>query len=265
LAFLSSRRAISQCVQAKGSHDARNKASKLDLAAKRAYIEDNITQSEVWMNNAMVQIIVLAAVAVFLIIKLRSVLGTREGFEKPPLPAQPNTVKPKFEVIDGGVDQDILDHAAEGSPTAHALSEIKSADRSFHVSDFLRGARGAYEMILMAYERGDISSVRSFLSDEVAESFQDAIDDRAAKGLVTKAEFVGIREIALADAEYDPITKTAEVTVRFVGELTAVTKDQTGKVVSGAPDEVKRQRDVWSFARDLSSSDPNWQLVATGD
>jgi predicted lipid-binding transport protein (Tim44 family) len=217
------------------------------------------------MNNAMVQIIVLAAVAVFLIIKLRSVLGTREGFEKPPLPAQPTGAKPKFEVIDGGVDQDILDHAAEGSPTAHALSEIKSADRSFQVGDFLRGARGAYEMILMAYERGDISSVRTFLSDDVAESFQEAIDSRTAQGFVTKAEFVGIREIALVDAEFDPITQTAEVTVRFVGELSAVTKDKSGAVISGSMDEVKRQRDVWSFARVLSSTDPNWQLVATGD
>jgi predicted lipid-binding transport protein (Tim44 family) len=217
------------------------------------------------MGNALVQIIVLAAVAVFLILKLRAVLGTREGFEKPPIPAQPMGAKPKFEVIDGGVDQDILDHAEEGSPTALAISEIKAVDRSFNVGEFLRGARGAYEMILLAYERGDISNVRAFLSDEVADSFQDAIDVRTAQGLTTKAEFAGLREIALTGAEYDPATKTAEVTVRFVGELTAVTKDSTGAIVSGAPDEVKRQRDVWSFARVLGSNDPNWQLVATGE
>lgn len=217
------------------------------------------------MGNALVQIIVLAAVAVFLIIKLRSVLGTREGFEKPPIPAQPVGARPKFEVIDGGVDQDILDHAPEGSPTALAISEIKSVDRTFNVGEFLRGARGAYEMILMAYERGDISNVRAFLSDDVASSFQEAIDDRNARGLTTKAEFAGLREIALTEAEYDPISKTAEVTVRFLGEITAVTKDSTGAVVSGSPDEVKRQRDVWSFARVLGSNDPNWQLVATGE
>jgi predicted lipid-binding transport protein (Tim44 family) len=217
------------------------------------------------MNDAMVQIIVLAAVAVFLILKLRSVLGTREGYEKPPIPASTGGPKPKFEVIEGGVDQDILDHAAEGSPTALALSEIKSADRDFNTGDFLRGARGAYEMILMAYERGDISTVRAFLSPEVADSFQDAIDQRHAQGLTTKAEFVGLREIALADAEYDPKTQIAEISVRFVGELTAVTKDSTGAVISGSADEVKRQRDVWSFARRLGSNDPNWQLVATSD
>lgn len=219
------------------------------------------------MGNSMLQIIVLAAVAVFLIIKLRSVLGTREGFEKPPLPMQPApTARPtKFEVIDGGPDQDIYDHAPEGSAAAKALSAIKAEERDFNVSEFLRGARAAYEMILMAFERGDISSVRAFLSDDVAASFQEAIDARKAQGLVTKAEFVGLREIALEDAEYDSTSKTAEVTVRFLGELTAVTKDASGTVISGSPDEVKRQRDVWSFARVLGSKDPNWQLVATSD
>ncbi len=221
------------------------------------------------MGNSMLQIIVLAAVAVFLIIKLRSVLGTREGYEKPPIPINtaPETSarKAKFDVIDGGVDQDILDHAPEGSPTALALSQIKSVERGFSTSEFLRGARGAYEMILMGFERGDVSNLRAFLSADVADSFQEAIDQRSAQGLVTKAEFVGLREIALQGAEYDPLTKTAELTVRFVGELTSVTKDKSGAVISGSPDEVKRQRDVWSFARVLGSCDPNWQLVATSD
>lgn len=217
------------------------------------------------MGNSMLQIIVLAAVALFLIVKLRSVLGTREGFEKPAIPAQPSAPKQKFQVIEGGLDQDILDHTPEGSPSFLALSQIKSAENGFSVSEFLRGARGAYEMILMAYERGDISAVRGFLSSEVAASFDQAIAARHAQGLQTKAEFVGLREIAFVDAEFDPATRAAEITVRFVGELTAVTKDKSGAVVTGSPDEVKRQRDVWSFARVLGSNDPNWQLVATSD
>jgi len=217
------------------------------------------------MGNSMLQIIVLAAVAVFLIVKLRSVLGTREGFEKPPVPEQPSAPRPKFEVIEGGVDQDILDHAAEGSPTALALSQIKSAERGFNVGEFLRGARGAYEMILMAYERGDISQVRGFLAADVAESFDAAIAARVAQGLKTEADFVGLREMALVEAQLDPVTREAEITVRFTGELTAVTKDASGAVVSGSATEVKRQRDVWSFARALGSKDPNWQLVATSD
>ncbi|MDZ7905451.1 MAG: Tim44/TimA family putative adaptor protein [Cypionkella sp.] len=217
------------------------------------------------MSNPMLQIIVLAAVAVFLIIKLKSVLGTREGFEKPPIPMQPSAPKQKFEVIDGGVDQDIFDHAPEGSATAMALSQIKAAERDFNVTQFLQGARGAYEMILMAYERGNISDVRAFLSPEVADSFDAAIAARTAQGLVTKAEFLGLRELSLVDAEFNATTREAEITVRFAGELTAVTKDSSGAVVSGSADEVKRQRDVWSFARVLGSKDPNWLLVATSD
>jgi predicted lipid-binding transport protein (Tim44 family) len=217
------------------------------------------------MNSSFLQILVLGVIAVFLILKLRSVLGTREGFEQPP--AVPNTPKQNrnFEVIEGGVDRDILDHTTEGSPTAIALSGIKSADKTFNTAEFLRGARSAYEMILMAFERGDITPVRAFLSAEVSEGFDEAILARGGAGNTVNASFVGLREIALVEAEYDTADRTAELTVRFLGELTSVTKNALGEVVSGSADTVKRQRDVWTFARTIGSADPNWQLVATGD
>ena len=214
------------------------------------------------MNSSVIQLIVLAAVAIFLIIKLRGVLGTREGFEKPAVTTPPD--RPKFEVIEGGQDRDILDNAAEGSATALALSAIKAAEPKFNTGEFLRGARGAYEMILMAYERGDLTSVRGFISDEVASAFETAIAARGT-GNTVQATFVGIRELALAEADYDKTSQEAELTVRFVGELTSVTKDASGQVVSGAADQIKRQRDVWTFARVLGSNNPNWLLVATGD
>jgi predicted lipid-binding transport protein (Tim44 family) len=216
------------------------------------------------MNSSLIQLIVLAAIAVFLIVKLRAVLGTREGFEKPSVPVTTPSERPKFEVIEGGQDRDILDNAAEGSPTALALSAIKSAEPKFNTGEFLRGARGAYEMILMAFERGDLTSVRGFISDEVAAAFDAAIAARGT-GHTVQANFSGIRELALAEAEYDKSTKEAELTVRFVGELTSVTKDASGNIVAGSADQVKRQRDVWTFARTLGSNNPNWLLVATGD
>lgn len=240
----------------------------LDLAHCNPYIGNETQTTNVkrakTMNSSLIQLIVLAAVAVFLIIKLRAVLGTREGFEKPPVPMATPTDRPKFEVIEGGPDRDILDNAAEGSPTALALSAIKTAEPKFNTGEFLRGARGAYEMILMAFERGDLTPVRGFISDEVAAAFEAAIDARGA-GHTVQANFVGIRELALAEAEFDKSSKDAELTVRFVGELTSVTKDATGQVVSGSADQVKRQRDVWTFARTLGSNNPNWLLVATGD
>lgn len=221
------------------------------------------------MSSSLIQLLVLAGIAVFLILKLRSVLGTREGFEKPPIPLDDvrPAAKPRrdFEVIEGGPDRDITDHVADGTDAAKALGSMKLAEPAFSVSEFLSGARGAYEMILMAYEKGEVDKVRSFLSPEVAATFDEAIRLREEQGLTVEATFVGLRELALHDATFDRNSREAEVSVRFVGELTSVVKDANGAVIEGSPNEIKRQRDVWTFARKMGSNDPNWQLAATGD
>ena len=221
------------------------------------------------MSSAVIQLLVLAGVALFLILRLRSVLGTREGFEKPTLPGEADVgprraARPEFEVIEGGPDHDITDHVAEGTAAAEALAKMKAAEPSFGVSEFLDGAKGAYEMILMAFERGDLRSVRAFLSDDVHEAFASVVDARADQGLTVEASFVGVREVTLTDAAFDEATRIGEVTVKFVGELTSVVRDAQGDVVEGSPTEIKRQRDVWTFAREMGADDPNWQLVATG-
>lgn len=219
------------------------------------------------MNSSLLQLLVLAGIAVFLILKLRSVLGTREGFEKPPLPAEQTSrhSNPKFEVIEGGPERDIIDHVTEGSDAARALAAMKKAEPGFSVSDFLSGARGAYEMILMAFERGDLDSIRPFLNDEVEASFAQAINAREREGLTVEANFIGLRELSIAEAEFDTVSSTAEITVRFTGELTTVVRNAAGEVVDGHPTSPKRQRDVWTFARRMGVQDPNWQLVATGE
>lgn len=219
------------------------------------------------MNGSLIQLLVLAGIAIFLILKLRSVLGTRDGFEKPPIPL--DEVRPRvrrdFEVIEGGPDRDITDHVAEGSDAAKALAEMKKAEPSFTVGPFLQGARGAYEMILMAFEKGELDRIRPFLSDDVEASFAEAIAAREAQGLTVEASFLGIKELVLHDATYAPETRFAEITVRFVGEQNYVVRNKAGEIVEGAPREVKKSRDIWTFARQMGSDDPNWQLVATGD
>ena len=219
------------------------------------------------MSSSLIQLLVLAGIAVFLILRLRSVLGTREGFEKPPVtgPKIRSARRPDFDVIEGGPDLDIIDHVEDGSTSAKALAAMKMAEPGFMVGSFLEGSRGAYEMILMAFESGDLSSVRNFLSDEIAETFQSVIDSREEQGLTVEANFIGVREIALKEATFDRDTGEGEVTVRFVGELTSVVKNAEGEVVEGNPNEIKRQRDVWTFARKMGANDPNWQLVATGE
>ena len=220
------------------------------------------------MSGAVIQLLVLAGVAIFLVIKLKSVLGSREGFEKPPLtdarrdaPVQ----RRGFEVIEGGPDRDITDHVAEGSEAARALAAMKLAEPSFSVSQFLQGARGAYEMILMAFEKGELDRIRPFLSDDVEASFAEAIAQRDRDGLTVEASFLGIKELALHDATFAPETRFGEIAVRFVADQTYVVRNKAGEVVEGSVREVKKTRDIWTFARQMGSDDPNWQLVATGD
>lgn len=219
------------------------------------------------MNGTLIQLLVLAGIAIFLILKLRSVLGTRDGFEKPPIPLEElrPRVRRDFEVIEGGPDRDITDHVPEGSDAARALAEMKVAEPSFAVTPFLDGARGAYEMILMAFERGDLPAIQDFLSDEVEGSFAEAIAAREKDGLTVEASFIGMKELALQEASFDQASGMAEIAVRFVGEQTYVVRNKAGEIVEGNPREVKRQRDIWTFARRMGSDDPNWQLVATGD
>ena len=219
------------------------------------------------MNSSLIQLLVLAGIAIFLVLKLRSVLGTRDGFEKPPLPSEDlrSRVKRDFEVIEGGPDRDITDHVADGSDAAKALAAMKTAEPGFSVNTFLQGARGAYEMILMSFERGELDAVRPFLDVEIEAAFTDAIDAREAEGLTVEATFVGLRELALHNATFNHTTKRAEISVRYVGELTSVIRNKAGEIVEGNPKEIKRQRDIWTYARVMGASDPNWQLVATGD
>jgi predicted lipid-binding transport protein (Tim44 family) len=222
---------------------------------------------EVQMNNSMIQLLVLAGIAIFLFLKLRSVLGTRDGFEKPPAPldAPSGRTRPSLEVVNGGPDPDIVDHVPEGSAAAKALGAMKSVEPGFSVNTFLQGARGAYEMILMAFDKGDLDKIRPFLSADIEHSFDEAIRAREAEGLTIESKFVGLRELVLHDATFDPVTKTAEIAVRYVGEVTSLVRNKAGEIVEGNATEVKKQRDVWTFSRRIGVDDPNWQLVATGD
>jgi predicted lipid-binding transport protein (Tim44 family) len=217
------------------------------------------------MNSSLLSLLVLAGIAIFLILRLRSVLGTRDGFEKPTVAktaSRPDRRR-DFEVIEGGPDRDITDHVEDGSDSAKALTAMKLVEPSFTLTEFLQGARGAYEMILMAFENGDVDELRPFLAEDVLETFETVIRQRQEQGLTIVASFIGVRELSVDSARFDRATGIGEVTVRFVGELTSVVKNAAGEIIEGDPNEIKRQRDVWTFARTMGANDPNWQLVAT--
>ena len=220
------------------------------------------------MSSAVIQLLVLAGVALFLVMRLKNVLGAREGFERPPSTTENAEEAPQarrdFEVIEGGVDHDIADHIEVSSNSGKALTAMKAVENSFLVNEFLNGARAAYEMILMAFEKGDVDTLKQFLSEDVYTSFTSVVETRESEGLSVEASFIGIRELKLVGARFDSASAEGEVTIKFVGELTSVVRDSAGEIVEGNPEEIKRQKDVWTFARKLGSADPNWRLVATG-
>ncbi len=220
------------------------------------------------MSSAVIQLLVLAAIALFLVLRLRNVLGTRDGFEptmdKKSPPAKNGKAR-DFEVIEGGLDPDITDHVAIDSSAGQAFAAMKAVEPEFSVSEFQNGARQAYEMILMAFEGDDLDTLAQFLSRDVFDSFAHVVDDRQSKGYRVDATFVGVSELKITDAMFDKANNEAEITMKFIGELTSSVKDQSGEIVEGDPNTIRSQKDVWTFGRIMGSDDPNWELVATSE
>jgi predicted lipid-binding transport protein (Tim44 family) len=224
------------------------------------------------MPTGVIELIILAGIAVFLLLRLRSVLGTKTGLEEQqapqrprpePVRAQPAPVSAPLE--DGVVDPDSATVAEGDEGVADALSAMRRAEPSFLPSEFLSGARQAFEMILMAYENGDLDTLKSFLAPDVFSGFSEAIAQRKAEGLTVEARFVGVREARVVAARYDPDSRDAEIAIRFTGELFSVARDSENRVVEGDPNTPRRETDVWTFGRRMGASDPNWTLIATGE
>jgi hypothetical protein len=217
------------------------------------------------MNSSLLSLLVLAGIAIFLILRLRSVLGTRDGFEKPrcgPCRSGPGPRR-DFEVIEGGPDDDITDHVENDSDAAKALAAMKMAEPGFNVREFLQGARGAYEMILMAFERAmstrcAISLRPMCLKPSRPSSISAPIRVCASRRSSSVSGSLRCRTRPSIAARTRP-----RVTVRFVGELTSVVRNSDDEIIEGDASEIKRQRDVWTFARTMGADNPNWLLVAT--
>jgi predicted lipid-binding transport protein (Tim44 family) len=223
--------------------------------------------------------LLLLAVAVAIFLRLRSVLGRRTGDEQPRLdryaprdaasPARDNNVipMPRAETIPSGGQppsrsvEDRLGTLPDDSRAVEPLREIAKADPSFDTGSFLKGATIAYEAIVTAYARGDRETLRNLLSREVLDSFSSVISERESRGETNELSFVGISSADLVDANF--ANRVAHVTVRFVSELVTAVRDKAGNVIEGDIKAVRRVTDVWTFARDVSSPNPNWQLVAT--
>jgi len=219
------------------------------------------------MSTQMIELLILFAIAAFVLFRLKSVIGTRTGFEAPPdYLSRDKATK----AADPNLDEDEAeDNAGLGRPIPDdakaALAAMREAEPDFSLGVFLEGARGAYEMILMAYEAGDRDTLRGLLEPDVFEAFDTVITERATAGLKVDSRFIGVRDLRLEHAAFNPTTSEGELRLRFVGELITAVHDSEGRVVEGDPNEVRRQTDVWTFSRRMGARDPNWLLSATGE
>jgi predicted lipid-binding transport protein (Tim44 family) len=218
-----------------------------------------------------IDIILIALVAIFLVLQLRRVLGRRHGEERQrpdPItradPAAKGDDKvvdlPRREQPDPALPRGV-DVVSKGGPAEAGLAQVKIADGSFDPRGFVSGARQAFEMIVSAYAQGDTKTLRPLLSDEVYERFASAIKQRQDNKETLETGLVGFEKSEIVAAEMRG--SEARVTVKFVTEQINVTRSADGLIVDGNPNEVTRVTDVWTFARDTKSANPNWLLVAT--
>lgn len=224
--------------------------------------------------------IIFLALAVFIFLRLRSVLGQRTGRERPPYDpyaardARPQgtdkvVALPNRKSSEGATrpteavepSERWKGVAEKGSAVATGLDAIVESDKTFDANHFIAGARAAYEMIVGAFAAGDRRALKNLLAREVYDGFDAAIRERESKGETVESRFVSLETAEIIGAEMRG--STAQVTVRFVSQLITATRDKSGNVVEGNPDKVTDVTDVWTFARDLTSRDPNWKLVAT--
>ncbi|MGN6357915.1 MAG: Tim44/TimA family putative adaptor protein [Novosphingobium sp.] len=221
-----------------------------------------------------VEIVILAMIAAFLGLRLYSVLGRRAEHEEEPIqgrfdaPAPGGPLQPAPRSIDRPADraqqQSRLQALPGVSPAVErGLREIAAADRRFDALAFLEGARGAYRMVLEAFWRGDKEELAQLCDRDVYEAFASAIDARLAAGETLENRLVRIDEAVLVNASY--AAPQARITVRFVADIAAVTRDAEGTVVAGSLNDAVEARDVWTFSRNVTSADPDWLLDETDE
>ena len=216
----------------------------------------------------MLQIFILAVVAIFLFWRLKAVLGSREGFEKTLRDLkETDTVISNPGVIDqqakDSQDDDIFDYVEENSKSAEVFKKMKEFDSDFSLNKFVSGAKMAYEIILMAFEKGDIEKLETLLEKKVLTSFKSVIEKRKKDGFMIDAKFIGMRDIRVINASFNQKTKVADVTLSFKSEITTIVKDIKGNIIEGHPDEIKKQKDTWVFSKNLSEKSPIWLLKST--
>ena len=222
----------------------------------------------------IVEIVILAMIAAFLGLRLYSVLGRRAEHEEEMLGRMPHTPEaqapaPRSQQADanGADDRQVpgLERALAGIPLGaqRAVREIASADRRFSPVGFIEGAKSAYAMILEAFWSGDRDTLNELCDDDVYASFIAALDAREAAGETVENRLIRIEEAEIVGADFN--APMARITVRFVADIAALTKDRDGNMIAGSLDDAIQSRDVWTFSRKVSAMRPDWLLDETDE
>jgi predicted lipid-binding transport protein (Tim44 family) len=211
-----------------------------------------------------IDLVLFGMIAAFLVLRLRSILGKRQGFERQTPPVQPNPVRPaagpiidvRAEPVQPAATQTVPEAA---SPTGQALAQMRALDRNFDTARFLAGADQAFRMIVAAFAAGDRVGLRALLSDETYKAFEQAISAREKAGETQVSQIKSMQQLSIDAAELKG--RVGAVTVRIVSDQISYTTDKDGRPVSGT-DAVTEITDLWTFERDLSQQDPTWRLVS---
>lgn len=215
----------------------------------------------------MIEIVILAMIAAFLGMRLYSVLGRRAEHEEEIIPSKrfdrPDEQSAPQALSQPNAESVQNERALAGFPPAieRGLREISAADRNFELLGFMEGAKGAYEVVLEAFWRGDKEELRELCDDDVYESFEAVIDERAEAGITMDNRLIRIEDTTIHSAQLDG--RTARIAVRFVSDIASVSRDKDGNVVAGSLDDAVESRDIWTFSRDVRSNDPQWLLDET--
>ncbi len=208
-----------------------------------------------------IDLVLFGMIAAFLLLRLRSILGRRDGFEPSAGPARPE-LRPAGPVIDAVAEAPAAARPLPdpASPLGQTLARMQRVDRNFDVAHFLSGAEAAFRLIVIEFAAGNRDALRPLLTPETFATFDSVIAAREAAGERQTCEIRAVTAAAIIDAG---LTGTvAEITVHFVSDQINQTLDRTGQHVAGA-DAVTEIRDDWSFSRDLSQPDPAWRLTHT--
>ena len=237
-----------------------------ESARKHAYVGHSKVERRVPAPGYV--IVILAMVAGFLALRLYSVLGKRTGHEQQPAPRTADE-RPKVTVLQPRAAGDVATDSvriADGliAPGAEAgVRALIAADRTFDVPQFVEGAQSAYRMVLEAFWRGDKDELGWLCDADVLGSFAQAIDAREAEGLTLDNRVVRIEKAQIVEAGLNG--RIAQVALRFDADIAAVTRDKDGNVVAGSLTDAVGTKDIWTFTRDIRSSDPNWKLSETDE